>query len=505
MSSREARLGKYKVIAELGRGGMSRVYLAAAAGPGGFHKLVVLKLLLDELSADDPSFVPMFLDEAKLAARLNHPRIVQTNEVGQEDGRYYIAMEYLAGQPLHQILRRSSKSENALPLPFFLGIVADALEGLHAAHTAKDFDGAPLLVVHRDASPQNIFVTYDGQVKVMDFGIAKAAGRGGEATRLGVLKGKVVYMAPEQVEDGARVDHRADIFAIGIILHDFLAKRRMWEGLSEVEVVSRLMRRAYTRSPRATNPDVPEVLDEICKRALAPHPADRYADARAMCDDLRAHLLLERSLPSDREIGAFVAALFAREREQVARVIQRQLQTVDEESDEPLPRLQSITPATPTPAPGAGTLTPSAMNASPEPARPSRRRTGAIVAGAAVAAAAALFWLVPRAPAADGAPTRVVEPAAPARRSVPTTTVAAPVPTPAEVAALDPAPATTPRPRPVVAPTLPTFSAARPALPAPVVRPSPPVATATIAKSTATSEPAPPATAPRSTKPDLGY
>ena len=503
MSSREVRLGKYRVIAELGRGGMSRVYLAAAAGPGGFNKLVVLKLLLDELSADDPSFVPMFLDEAKLAARLNHPRIVQTNEVGHEDGRYFIAMEYLAGQPLHQILRRSSKSASPLPLPYFLGIMADALEGLHAAHTAKDFDGTPLLVVHRDASPQNIFVTYDGQVKVMDFGIAKAAGRGGEATRLGVLKGKVVYMAPEQVEDGARVDHRADIFAIGIILHDFLAKRRMWEGLGEVEVVSRLMRRDYARSPRTTNPDVPEALDEICKRALAPDPANRYADARAMCDDLRAHLLLDRSLPGDRDVGGYVAALFAREREQVARVIQQQLQTVDEESDEPLPRLQSITPATPTPAPGQGTLTPSALNATPEAARPSRRRAGAIVAGVAVAAALVLFWLVPRAPAADVAPARVAEPAPPQPRAAPPPTVAAPVPTPTtEVAALDPAPTATARPKPVVAPILPTFSTARPA--PPVLRPAPPVATATVAKSTATTEPAPPAP-PRSTKPDLGY
>ena len=490
MTSRETRIGKYQILAELGRGGMSRVYLAAVAGPGGFNKLVVLKVLLNELTTEDPSFVDMFLDEAKLAARLNHPRIVQTNEVGSEDDRYFIAMEYLDGQALHRIVRRATKEGSALPTPVFLSVLADALEGLHAAHTAKDFDGKPLLVVHRDASPQNIFVTYDGQVKVMDFGIAKAAGRGSEATRLGVLKGKVVYMAPEQVEDAARVDHRADIFAIGIILYDFLASRRMWQGLSEVEVVSRLVRREYQSSPMVSNAGVHPALDAICKRALQPDPTDRYPDARAMCDEIRAHLLLQRTLPTDREIGALVSSLFAREREQIATVIEHQLQSINDETEAPLPRLQSI---------GTETLTPASLTAPRAPVAHGQKRTGAVVAALAVVATGILVWLVPRSPAAAITPTSIDVPR-PQPSAVPPP-VAVPVsPPPASVEPAPPpdtTPSATTKPRVGVAvPFVPTFTAPRP-VPRTVLPP------ATTARPVATEPPAP--TPPRSTKPDLGY
>src|SRR5260370_910736 len=188
--------GKYKLLAELGRGGMANVYLAVARGPSGFNKLVVLKCLRSDL-ASDTELLAMFLDEARLAARLNHPHVVQTYEVGEYVGRPVIVMEYLEGQVLSSLVQRA-QSNNALPLSLHLRVIIDALEGLHHAHELTDYDGKPLGLVHRDISPQNVFVTFDGHVKVLDFGIAKAATSQSQ-TATGILKGKVKYMAPEQM------------------------------------------------------------------------------------------------------------------------------------------------------------------------------------------------------------------------------------------------------------------------------------------------------------------
>ena len=176
--------GKYSLIAELGHGGMADVFLAVQQGQAGFNKLVVIKRLR-ETFADDPEFVAMLLDEARLAARLNHPNVVQTNEVGQVGRHHFIAMEYLEGQPLHRINHRSAK-KGGVPLVYQARICADVLAGLHHAHELQEFDGTPLGVVHRDVTPHNIFLTYSGQVKVVDFGIAKAVGRSAE-TRTGVV------------------------------------------------------------------------------------------------------------------------------------------------------------------------------------------------------------------------------------------------------------------------------------------------------------------------------
>jgi len=206
-------LGKYRLIAELGHGGMAEVFLAVAQGPAGFNKLTVIKQIRPQL-ADDPEFLSMFLDEARLAARLNHPQIVQTNEVGHEANRYFIAMEYLEGQPLNRVVNRVGRER--FPLAMHIGLLADTLAGLHYAHDLTDYDGTPLEVVHRDVTPHNIFITYEGQVKVVDFGIAKAMNSSSE-TKTGVLKGKVAYMAPEQAR-GEKVDRRADVFSVGVML-----------------------------------------------------------------------------------------------------------------------------------------------------------------------------------------------------------------------------------------------------------------------------------------------
>ena len=216
--------GRYRLIAELGRGGMATVFLAVTEGAMGinFNKLVVLKRLREHV-ADDPEFVTMLMDEARIAARLNHPNVVQTLEVDKAEGEPFLAMEYLDGQPLHRIL---SRDRATFPLAMFLAVLADVLSGLHHAHELADFDGTPLNIVHRDVTPHNVFVTYNGQVKVVDFGIAKAEGRASE-TKHGVVKGKVSYMAPEQARSGM-LDRRTDVFAVGVMLFEACTRRRMW-------------------------------------------------------------------------------------------------------------------------------------------------------------------------------------------------------------------------------------------------------------------------------------
>ncbi|HEY8076299.1 MAG TPA: serine/threonine-protein kinase, partial [Labilithrix sp.] len=273
--------GKYKLIAELGHGGMADVFLAVQAGPlgSGFSKLTVIKRLRPNL-AEEPEFISMLVDEARIAARLNHPNVVQTNEVGEADSQYFIAMEYLDGQPFHRVQHRSAQRAKDGSVPLLTKeqqyvIVMDALAGLHHAHELADYDGTPLNIVHRDMTPHNVFVTYDGQVKVVDFGIAKAVGRSSE-TRQGVVKGKVRYMAPEQAI-GQEVDRRADIFAAGVILWEAATGRRMWKDMDDLNIVQALVGGEAPTSPRAFDPNVPEAIDRMCCRALARTAWDRYA------------------------------------------------------------------------------------------------------------------------------------------------------------------------------------------------------------------------------------
>ena len=310
-------LGKYQPIARLGHGGMADVYLAVAHGPVGFNKLQVIKRLRSNL-AEETEFLTMFLDEARLAARLNHPNVVQTNEVGESNGRYYIAMEYLEGQPLNRILKASPQPSHAS----YLTILSQALAGLHHAHELVDFDGKKLCVVHRDVSPHNIFVTYEGAVKLVDFGVAKAATHSAQ-TRAGVLKGKVGYMPPEQAR-GADVDRRADIFSVGVILWEILAGRRLWEGLGDAEIQQKLVA-GEIPSPKAARPDLPPELAAICERATSPGAADRYPTAAAMRDDIEAYLARSDRRIAEKEIIEVMSAAFGTERAELKAVIEKRV------------------------------------------------------------------------------------------------------------------------------------------------------------------------------------
>ena len=309
-------IGRYRRLAELGRGGMATVYLAAARGPQGFTKLVVLKELRPDL-AQDAEFRSMFLDEARLAARLNHPNVVQTYEVGEDGNRQVIVMEYLEGQPL-------SRARKVLPSPLTYFALSNVLTGLEHAHDLLDFQGKPLNVVHRDVSPHNIFVTYSGEVKLCDFGIAKAADSSA-VTATGDMKGKLSYMAPEQAR-GEIVDKRADLFGVGVVLWETATGRRLWNNMQDVQILAQLLGGAIP-TPRSVDPSVPERLEQICMKALAFEPRDRYATAAEMQADLDAYITSLGLTPTRRALGEAVALAFAEDRARLKQVIEEQMRS----------------------------------------------------------------------------------------------------------------------------------------------------------------------------------
>ncbi len=315
-----ANLGKYRLIAELGHGGMAEVFLAVMRGPVGFNKLMVIKQIRPQL-AEDPEFLGMFLDEARLAARLSHPNVVQTNEVGHEGNRYFIAMEYLEGQPLNRVLHRFQRA-GGFPLAQHLRVITEVLAGLHHAHEIADYDGMPLGVVHRDVTPHNIFVTYDGQVKVVDFGIAKALNSSSE-TRTGVLKGKIAYMAPEQAR-GDRVDRRADLFSVGIMLWEAATGKRMWKGVPDIAILQRLLA-GEIPTPRSVNPDVSEQLEAIILKSLAPAREDRYETALDLQGEIEALLEAQADRGNARDLGKLITKQFDADRLKIKAIIEDQL------------------------------------------------------------------------------------------------------------------------------------------------------------------------------------
>jgi serine/threonine protein kinase len=332
-AAQDFTIGTYRLVAELGHGGMGDVFLALSTPSNGAPptKFVVIKRLREHL-AKDSDFIGMLLDEARIAVRLNHPNVVRTLEIGETASGYFLAMEYLDGQSVRRIMNRKR-----MPLDMHCSVLKRTLAGLHHAHELAEQDGTPLHVVHRDVTPDNVFVTYDGQVKVIDFGIAKAVGRGSE-TRHGMVKGKAAYLAPEQVTGGA-VDRRADLFAVGILLWQGATGKRIWhEAKNQGEIFQSLARGRIPASPRAVDPEIPERVDAICRRALAFRPEDRYATALEFETDLSAYLEERGGPSSDRDLGAWVSDLFADRREQARVIIEKQLSALHthEPSAQPL-------------------------------------------------------------------------------------------------------------------------------------------------------------------------
>ena len=276
------RLGRYVLLGRIGHGGMGKIYLAHALGPAGIEKLLVVKRLHSHLTGD-PILVSSFLDEARLSMALSHPNIGHTFDVGEVDGRYFMVMEYIDGQNLGVVLRAAKRSGKYPKSALWGGLFLSVLDGLHAAHTARDPRGRKLEIIHRDVSPQNILVNYEGLPKLVDFGIAKAAMRMHE-TDAGTLKGKYAYMSPEQVR-GEPLDARSDVFAAGIVLWEMLASRRLYKADTIVRSVERVLLEPPV-SPARVNPECAPALATVCLKALAKDKALRFSSADEFKDAL---------------------------------------------------------------------------------------------------------------------------------------------------------------------------------------------------------------------------
>ena len=304
--ARSRAFGRYELLIEMGQGGMATLYLGRIRGPESFEKLLAVKKIHDHL-ANEEQFVRMFLDEAKIAALIHHPNVATIFDLGQADGSYYIAMEYIHGQNLTDILKQAVREPSRLPWPFVASIIADAASGLHAAHELLNPEGRPLNVVHRDVSPQNILVSYDGHVKIVDFGVAYAAEKLSQTTT-GTLKGKVSYMSPEQTR-GESVDRRSDIFSLGIVLYECLLKRRLFKRGNEAATLLAI-RDAVVPPLRRAHPELPVALEQIVTKALAKDVSVRYQTAQDLADDLEQLLVDQRERVRRSDIASMMERFF---------------------------------------------------------------------------------------------------------------------------------------------------------------------------------------------------
>lgn len=314
------KIGNYQLFAKLGKGGMSTVYLSMVDGFAGFNKLAVLKVMRPEL-ARSKEFVEMFFNEARLAARLTHPNVVHTYGAGEDQGRLYIAMEYLDGVPWSRVRRRLSTSQK-LPLSVHVKVLADTLAGLHYAHELRDFDGASLQVVHCDVSPQNVFVTHDGQVKVVDFGVARAVNYSKVQTG-SIFLGRPSYCSPEQAR-GEALDRRADVFSVGVMLWEALSGQRF---VTSKDIAETLKRRGRGDEPRiiAVAPDVSPSLAEICNRAMQLAPEDRFATAADFRKQLLSFLSSNSIEVDEGAVADLITKPFGEERQKVHSIIEQRI------------------------------------------------------------------------------------------------------------------------------------------------------------------------------------
>jgi serine/threonine protein kinase len=302
------QFGKYQLIDKIGLGGMAEVFIGRMTGEKGFEKLLVIKKLLPHLGEND-EWATFFIDEAKLAALLQHDNIVHVYDFGKIQESYYIAMEYLFGKDLEPVMSRTAKIKQALPLDIVLYIISKICDGLDYAHRLRNLKGDPLHIIHRDISPQNIFITYDGQVRIIDFGIAKTADQSTK-TQMGIIKGKVAYMSPEQA-GGQAIDHRSDVFSVGIVLYEMITGKRMFSG-NTVQILSRVKTIEF-EPPDQIVRDLPPKLVQILHRSLARNPDDRYQTCGAMLSDVEDCLYQLSLRPNARTVSRFMKTLFEKE------------------------------------------------------------------------------------------------------------------------------------------------------------------------------------------------
>jgi eukaryotic-like serine/threonine-protein kinase len=302
------QLGRYRVCYRIAQGGMASVYLARLDTTAGFSKWVALKVIHPNI-ANDEKFVAMFLDEARLAAKLDHPNLCTVFDFGTEDGTYYIAMEYLHGETLGTVARKAWSTQGSLPLELGVRAVADAARGLHAAHELRADDNTLIHVVHRDVSPENVFVTYTGIAKLVDFGVARSNHHSHDRTATGELKGKLAYMSPEQLQE-KRVDRRTDVWALGVVLWEISVGRRLFRRQTDAQTVFAITRDPIT-PPSRLRDDYPPVLEALVMRALERDPVKRFQTAQEFCRALEGWLNSTGRPAGVSEVGEFMQLLFA--------------------------------------------------------------------------------------------------------------------------------------------------------------------------------------------------
>ncbi|MFL5343199.1 MAG: protein kinase domain-containing protein [Hyalangium sp.] len=352
------RFGRYELVSKLGYGGMAETWLARMLGEAGFSKSTVIKKVLPEYS-DDYAFTSMLISEARICATLSHNNIAQVFDFGRVDNEYFLAMEFVDGPALHEVIYQAIRSGwQALPVPPAVFIGIEMCRGLHYAHTRKDESGKPLSIVHRDISPENVLVSYEGQVKVVDFGLAKARELGELATEPGVVKGKYLFFSPEQAR-GEQVDARTDVWAAGITLYEALCGKLPVEG-PEFAVLPKLSKGEFPR-PREINPKLPQELEDILMGALAVRREDRYQSSRAFGDALSDFLFSIAPRFSELTLSHFVQDLFREKMSRDGRDIQVPRSFQEELASwrgEPRAAAPAEPPVAPAPAPA------------PAPARP---------------------------------------------------------------------------------------------------------------------------------------
>jgi eukaryotic-like serine/threonine-protein kinase len=312
LSAMAQTLGKYTLVRKLATGGMAEVFLARSDGPMGFQKKLVVKRILPHFG-EDQNFINMFLSEARLAAELNHPNVVQIFDFGQADGQYYIAMEFIDGPNLRSLNKAARETVGAISLPLCARIIALAAEGLGYAHDLKDQSGTPMNLVHRDISPDNVLVSRTGGVKVVDFGIAKASTQP-HLTKSGVIKGKLAYMPPEQLAREP-LDRRADVFALGVVLYELACGAMPFDATSEVSIIQAIMGNDPLVRASVKRPDLPKALDAIISKCLEKNVQLRYPSCRELQHDLEKFIASTGEVVSVADVGKLVEHLFPQDHE----------------------------------------------------------------------------------------------------------------------------------------------------------------------------------------------
>ncbi len=511
---------RYRLARKIATGGMAEVFLAIQQGMGGFEKLVVIKRILPHL-CEDGRFIQMFLDEARLAASLAHPNVVEIFDIGRDDDGFFIVMEYLSGEDVLYLLRTlASREDEHMPVPVVSHVVAHAAAGLAAAHLATDAEGRSREVVHRDVSPGNILLTYDGSAKLVDFGVAKA-NVANVYTRPGTLKGKLGYTSPEQIQH-LELDGRSDLFSLGVVAWQMLTGCRLFSRKSEASAIKAVMEQ-HIPPPSELNPAVPELMDQVILGCLERERTNRIQSASNLCALLEQVAQESGWSTSERQVGEWMRSAFAERRDERL-AMEREVTLEAREADTPPPNSTLLPLFSGGPPMVGAVTTPSGVGLTPTPAEEQRGpRIGLIVSItvivtlALVCVVALAFWMgsrsrsespepaastaeippptpdlklasatplagqdagadmpviasvsAPKEPAPTRKPRRARRPRPRPRKPAPEP-AAAPAPAPAPAPALEPAPepAPAPRPAPKVAPS---------PKPAPKPAPAPPPA-----------------------------